>query len=70
MKLSKTLLIIFILIFISIPIYYLILNGESNIIFDFIWIIIFAQLTKEFILKIVFKKKYCDIKTSSKNQSR
>jgi hypothetical protein len=62
MKLNKILFIIEIILIISIPFLYLIIKIEPNMILDFIWIIAFAQLTKEFIVKIVLKKKYCKLK--------
>jgi len=49
-------------LFILIPILYIFVNIEQNIIIDFLWIIAFGQITKEFITKVILKKRYCDIK--------
>ena len=61
MKNSKILFVLQFILLVAIPILYLIINIETNIILDILWVISFAQLTKEFIVKILFKKRYCDI---------
>jgi len=37
------------------------LDYKSNIIMDLLWVYSLALMTKDFILKFIFKKRYCDI---------
>jgi len=62
MNISKILFVIQIILIFCIPFLYMILKIEPNMILDLLWIISFAQLTKEFIVKIVLKKRYCKLK--------
>ncbi len=48
-------------LFMGIPILYYIFEYPSNTLMDVTWVISFAMLTKDVILKIFLKKKYCDI---------
>ncbi|SFZ98996.1 hypothetical protein MNB_SV-5-910 [hydrothermal vent metagenome] len=41
------------------------LDYKPNIIMDLLWVYSFALITKDFILKVVFKKRYCDINQNS-----
>lgn len=49
------------LIFIGLPILYYGLDYKQNIIMDVLWVYCFALITKDFIMKVLLKKKYCDI---------
>ncbi len=48
-------------IFLGLPILYYGLNYKPNIILDVLWVYCFALITKDFIMSVVLKKKYCDI---------
>ena len=37
------------------------LDYYPNIVMDLLWVYSFALITKDFIMKVVLKKKYCDI---------
>ena len=54
------------LIFIGLPILYYGLDYKQNIIMDILWIYCFALITKDFIVRIVLKEKYCDIDAKKK----
>lgn len=62
---SKVLFFYFIklVIFLGIPILYFALDYKQSIILDLLWVYTFALITKDFIMKVVLKKKYCDITT-------
>ena len=49
------------LIFIGLPILYYGLDYKQNIIMDVLWVYCFALITKDFIMRVVLKKRYCDI---------
>ena len=49
------------LIFIGLPILYYGLDYKQNIIMDLLWVYCFALITKDFIVRVVLKEKYCDI---------
>ena len=49
------------LIFIAVPILYYGLDIQPNFFMDVGWIYSFAMLTKAFIMKVLFKEKYCEI---------
>ena len=49
------------IIFIGVPILYYVVKYPENIIIDIAWVYAFAQLTKDFIMKVVLKEKYCEI---------
>ena len=49
------------LIFIGLPILYYGLDYKQNMIMDVLWVYCFALITKDFIMRVVLKKKYCDI---------
>ena len=55
------------IIFISVPALYYGVGYEENILMDLAWVYSFAQLTKDFIMKILLKKKYCEIDLKKKN---
>ena len=48
-------------IFIGLPILYYGLDYKQNIVMDLLWVYCFALITKDFIMRVVLKKKYCDI---------
>jgi len=48
-------------IFIGLPILYFGLDYKQNIIMDVLWVYCFALITKDFIMRVVLKRKYCDI---------
>jgi hypothetical protein len=54
------------LIFIGLPILYYGLDYKQNIIMDVLWVYCFSLITKDFIMRVVLKKKYCDIDTKKK----
>ena len=54
------------IIFIGLPILYFGLDYKQNIIIDILWVYCFALITKDFIMRVVLKKKYCDIDISKK----
>jgi len=54
------------LIFIGLPILYYGLDYKQNIIMDVLWVYCFALITKDFIVRVVFKEKYCNIDTKKK----
>ena len=58
---KKFLEIIKYLIFITVPLLYYGVGVQENIIMDIAWVFSFAQLTKDFIMKVLLKKKYCEI---------
>ena len=49
------------LVFIGLPILYYGLDYKQNIIMDILWVYCFALITKDFIMRVVSKKRYCDI---------
>lgn len=53
-------------IFIGLPILYYGLEYRDNIIMDILWFYSFALIIKDFIVRVVFKKKYCDIDAKKK----
>ncbi len=54
------------IIFLGLPILYFVLDFKVNIILDILWIYSFALITKDFIMRFVLKKKYCDCDVSKK----
>lgn len=54
------------LIFIGLPILYYGLDYKQNIIMDVLWVYCFALITKDFIMRVVLKEKYCDIDAKKK----
>jgi hypothetical protein len=46
------------------------LEYKPNIIMDMLWVYCLALMTKDFILKYVFKKKYCDLDTCSSSKKK
>ena len=54
------------IIFIGLPILYFGLDYKQNIIMDVLWVYCFALITKDFIMRVVLKKKYCDIDVKGK----
>jgi len=54
------------LIFIGLPILYYGLDYKQNTIMDVLWVYSFALITKDFIMKVVLKKKYCEIDLKKK----
>jgi hypothetical protein len=59
---KNTYSIIVFLLFIAVPILYYIIGYKPNIILDIIWVYSFAVITKDFIMKVILKKKYCEVK--------
>ncbi len=55
-------------IFLGLPILYFVLDFKTNIILDLLWIYSFALITKDFIMRFVLKKKYCDCEIKDKNK--
>jgi len=53
-------------IFIGLPILYFGLDYKQNIIMDVLWVYCFALITKDFIMRVVLKKRYCDIDIKKK----
>ena len=49
------------IIFIGLPILYYGLEYKQNVIMDILWVYCFALITKDFIMRVVLKKRYCDI---------
>lgn len=60
---TKELLLIFtkLLLFIGIPVLYYLFDYPPNTLMDITWVISFAMLTKDVILKLFLRRKYCDI---------
>jgi len=54
------------LIFIGLPILYYGLDYKQNTIMDILWVYCFALITKDFIMRVVLKKKYCEIDLKKK----
>ncbi len=54
------------IIFLGLPILYFGLDFKPNIILDLLWIYSFALITKDFIMRFIFKKKYCNCDISEK----
>jgi len=54
------------IIFIGLPILYYGLDYKQNIIMDVLWVYSFALITKDFIMRVVLKKKYCEIDLKKK----
>jgi hypothetical protein len=53
------------LIVLGYPILIFGLDYTPNIVMDLLWVYSFALITKDFIMKFVLKKKYCDINSGS-----
>jgi Zn-dependent protease len=49
------------LVFIGLPILYYGLDYKQNIIMDILWVYCFALITKDFIMRVILKKRYCNI---------
>ena len=49
------------LLFLGVPLLYFGVGVQENILLDIAWVFAFAQLTKDFIMKILLKEKYCEI---------
>ena len=56
------------IIFIGLPILYYGLEYKQNIIMDVLWVYCFALITKDFIMRVVLKKRYCDINMKRKDE--
>jgi len=54
------------IIFIGLPILYYGLDYKQNTIMDVLWVYCFALITKDFIMKVVLKKKYCEVDLKKK----
>jgi hypothetical protein len=54
------------IIFIGLPILYYGLEYKQNVIMDILWVYCFALITKDFIMRVVLKKRYCDIDVKRK----
>jgi hypothetical protein len=54
------------IIFIGLPILYYGLDYKQNIIMDVFWVYSFALITKDFTMRVVLKKKYCEIDLKKK----
>jgi len=54
------------LIFIGLPILYYGLDYKQNVIMDVLWVYCFALITKDFIMRVVLKKRYCDIEVKKR----
>ena len=54
------------IIFIGLPILYYGLDYKQNMIMDVLWVYSFALITKDFIMRVVLKKKYCEIDLKKK----
>ena len=54
------------IIFIGLPILYYGLDYKQNVIMDVLWVYCFALITKDFIMRVVLKKRYCDIDVGKK----
>ncbi|MEA3491283.1 MAG: hypothetical protein U9R27_05220, partial [Campylobacterota bacterium] len=50
-----------IILFVGIPVLYYLFDYPPNTLMDITWVISFAMLTKDVIMKIFLKRKYCDI---------
>ena len=57
------------IVFIGVPILYYIVEYQQNILMDIAWVYTFALLTKEFIMKVLLKEKYCEIDLKEKKES-
>jgi hypothetical protein len=53
-------------IFIGLPILYYGLEYKQNVIMDILWVYCFALITKDFIMRVVLKKRYCNIDVKGK----
>jgi len=49
------------LLFLGVPLFYYGVGIQENILLDIAWVYAFAQLTKDFIMKVLLKEKYCEI---------
>jgi len=49
------------IILIGVPVLYYVFHARQNIIIDVLWLYAFAMLSKDFIMKVILKKKYCSI---------
>jgi len=49
------------ILFLAVPTLYYGVGVEENIFMDIVWVFSFAQLTKDFIMKVLLKEKYCEI---------
>ncbi len=54
-------LLIKLVILIGVPILYYGFGARQNIVIDLLWFYVFAMLSKDFIMKVVLKKRYCSI---------
>ncbi len=54
------------IIFIGLPILYYGLDYKQNTIMDVLWVYCFALITKDFIMRVVLKKKYCEVDLKKK----
>jgi hypothetical protein len=54
------------IIFLGLPIMYYGIDFKQNIILDILWVYCFALITKDFIMKFVLKKKYCECEIDKK----
>ncbi len=54
------------LVFIGLPILYYGLDYKHNTVMDVLWVYCFVLIAKDFIVRVVFKKKYCDIDMKKK----
>jgi hypothetical protein len=49
------------ILFLGIPVLYYLFDYPPNTLMDITWVISFAMLTKDLLLKIFLKGQYCDI---------
>jgi hypothetical protein len=55
-------------IFIGLPILYYGLEYKQNIIMDILWVYCFALITKDFIMRVILKKRYCNIDIKNRKE--
>ena len=54
------------LVFIGLPILYYGLDYKHNTVMDVLWVYCFVLIAKDFIVRVIFKEKYCDIDMKKK----
>ncbi len=48
------------LVLVGVPILYYGLKLQQNIIVDLMWVYAFAMISKDFVMKIILKERYCE----------
>ncbi len=53
-------------VFIGLPILYYGLDYNHNTVMDVLWVYCFVLISKDFIVRVIFKEKYCDIEVKKR----